>query len=203
MVGTVTCGGFMAGCMNTSTSATSQMMSEPAPSSMSLSGDWETTCRKQDWFDLSQVMERYIFKGGNTFEQTVRVFKDDCQETQITVKIAGKYDTLGAAKGEPYALNINFTVTSASLTAVSEDAVKMLNTLSYCGVKDWKTDKKIDLVDRGCTGLNYRSGEVIFDIYRRDGDRLYFGRNLFYLARESAADRPANIDERRIFFKNK
>ena len=170
---------------------------------MSLNGQWESPCQKQDWFDFSQAIERYTFSALGDFEAKNEIFRDDCKTADNVVELAGTYASLGKDASAPDAKDINFTVSTATMIPKSDVAVKMLNAMKYCSVQDWTLDKKVDILNKECVGINYKNGEVVFNIYRQNSDQLYLGRKMFPLAADSASARPNKVDEERIFAKKK
>ena len=190
--------GLTTGCGALKTSKKNQKADQTV---MELSGQWESTCQKQGWFDFTQALESYTFSALGDFETKTTAYRDDCKNADHVVEIGGTYDSLGNAVDTPNAKSINFTVSSASMTPKSDVAVKMLNALKYCAVADWAVDKKVDILNKDCVGINYKTGQVIFDIYRLNSNQLQLGRKMFPFAGEAAATRPGKIDESRIFTK--
>jgi hypothetical protein len=167
--------------------------------SMDLNGIWESSCHKNDWFDFSQSRERYTFGALGDFDLKMEISSDDCQTIDQVMELYGTYDDLGASAAQPEAKNINFTLSKATITPKSEEAVKVLNRIEYCSIKEWAVDKKVDVTDKECAGTSYRKGDVILDLYRLEENRLYFGKRFFTTTPAPSSDRPTEVDKDRTF----
>jgi hypothetical protein len=99
--------------------------------------------------------------------------------------------------------DINFTITGASLTPLSDDGAAALNKSNYCNTNDWKKDHAVDLLGRDCIGANHPKGEVVFDIYKldQDGKRLMTGKSSLFLDKSDAQARPEALDGANAFNK--
>ena len=167
----------------------------------SLNGEWDASCQKQDWFNFTQAAERFRFSPLGDFEKRTEIFRKDCKAADLVIETGGTYDSLGKAKDIPDAKEINFTISAASVTPKSEDAVKALKAMKYCSISEWALGKKEDVLGKDCAGVNYKNGEVVYDIYRQKNKQLYFGKKMLFLAGETANDRPVKLEEKRVFVK--
>ena len=168
---------------------------------IALAGEWRSECIKGDWFDFSQYKDDYKFSAIGDFDKSTTVFKDDCKTAEITSTLRGTYDALGVTKDVPDAKDINFTVTEALISPRSDTATKILNSAEYCGISDWKTNQDVSVLDRDCVGWNFKKGTVIFDIYRLQDKRLFFGKRMTFFSSETNDSRPAKLDEEHVLVK--
>ena len=190
--------GLMTNC---GTLKTKEKNQKAAQTVMALSGEWNSSCHKQQWFDFTQVTETYKFSALGDFEKELAISKNDCATTDILLLTGGTYDALGDDKNAPEAKDINFTINQASLTPKSARAVKMLNSMKYCSISDWAEAKRQDILGRACALMDYAKGEVSFDIYRQEGNQLLFGQKMFLLTKDAAGNRPNKLDEQHVFIK--
>ena len=164
---------------------------------IALSGEWRSECIKGDWFDFSQYIDIYKFSALGDFDKISTMYKDQCNTAELTTTLRGTYDALGATKDVPDAKDINFTVTEALVSPRSDIATETLNAVSYCGVSDWKTNKEFSVLDKDCTGMDFKKGTVVFDIYRLKDNRLYLGKKMTFFSAETNDTRPAKLEEDR------
>ena len=185
-------GGFTAGCGKKKDDKTTQ-------TSLKLTGAWNAPCKKEDWFNFTQVKERYHFTPLGGFHKTTEVMKDDCATSELAMKIGGTYDSLGGAQDVPGATNINFTISSASLTPNTNEMVDILNKTKFCSISDWAAGKEQDILGKKCSGMDYTKGQVVYDIYKEDGNRLTFGRRDLFLVGGSSDHRPSKLDQDTLY----
>ena len=171
----------------------------------SLAGEWRAGCNKFDWFGFSYQQEVLKFSVVGDFDKVTSFYSDStCAEPMGNLSEHGTYAALGSASSAEGARDINFTVTQVSVTADSEDAVKLLNAGSYCGISAWQKGQKTDILGKSCGGMNHPSGEGVFDVYRvdSDGKRLQTGRgSLFTGNRSDANSRPGKLDDTHVYSK--
>lgn len=165
-----------------------------------LAGTWTSACLKLDLLGLSRSSETYKFSALGDFDKTTTVFLDDgCQQPALDETVSGTADSLGADATVQDAKDINFTVTKATLTPRSDKAVQLLNDASYCGLTGWEKDKAVDVLGKDCAGEDWQNGEVIYDVYKRDGDQLRFGASMIFFDKTDAGERPTKLEDERVF----
>jgi hypothetical protein len=169
-----------------------------------LTGEWKSNCSAFGWLGLTHKTDTLTFGALGDFDGATTAFVDDACSTPVTTLTQhGTYASLDASKSVEGATNINFTITSAAITAQSDDAAKMLNAASYCGITAWANGKAIDVMDKPCLGATHPSGEVLFDIYELSNgdDLLNFGKGSLFLDQDDANSRPTTLDESRAFIR--
>jgi hypothetical protein len=169
-----------------------------------LSGKWENACSKLDWLGFSYHRTSLSFSSLGDFDKTTNLYSDDnCTAATATLTEHGTYSSLGDAQAGSGSQNINYTISEASVTAVSDSAVRLFNAVSYCGISSWQVGQATDVLDKPCAGAQHAKGAVIFDIYKVDnnGDRLTTGKGSFFLDKSDASSRPSKLDEVYVFTK--
>ena len=73
--------------------------------------------------------------------------------------------------------------------------MQILSAAAYCGVKDWTVDQEIDIAGKDCLGEKVASGQVLFDIYRIEGDdkTLFVGNSMNWFDNTDSVDRPTQL----------
>jgi len=169
-----------------------------------LTGEWKDGCIKGDWLGLTHEQADYKFSALGDFDHKTTLYRDDaCKAADVTLAEHGTYASLGTSASVPNATDINFTVTKAEVTPQSDDAAKLLNDASYCGITAWQKGHAEDVVGKSCLGKDHAKGEVSFDVYRidNDGRRLTLGKDSLFLGKSDAGSRPGKLDDSRIFDK--
>lgn len=164
-----------------------------------LVGKWESSCKTLDILDLIEIggerqsMDFSLVPG--SVEKKIQHFSDgDCKEPAFERIIDASYAIVGDAEGGEGKKNINLTVNKVELKPQSGGAVEKLNKVKACGINDWKDGEARDVTGKDCVGKKYEKGQVIFDVYKKDGNNLYLGKSSFFLDGESAEDRPKDVD---------
>lgn len=157
-------------------------------------GEWEQDCKSFDFAGLSHYADQVKFNPVSEFEQKTRIYDNSkCEDGLAELTVRGDFEILGEAKGVEGARNINFTIKEARFKPQDDKAVDALNTLKYCGFENWKKNQSKDILNRNCKGAKYSDGMVIFDIYKREKDTIFFGEANNWLAGKTTNDRPAEL----------
>ena len=163
-----------------------------------LTGQWRNGCSKLDWLGFAYHQETLKFSAIGDCDRVTTLFSDSsCTNATATLSERGTYASLGASRVAAGAQDINFTVTQATVTADSDDAVSLLNNASYCGISTWQKNQAVDVMGKTCDGSNHPKGEVIFDVYRVDNDskRLETGKGTLFVDKSDANSRPGKLDD--------
>ena len=167
-----------------------------------LSGVWNGTCTKADWLGISHQKAQLTFGALGDFDQTTTLYSDaGCTQPVAALTEHGTYASLGASKTAQNANDINFTTTAYSVTPKSDDAVKLMNGASYCGVNNWANGQATDVLGKTCLGQTYANGDVTFDVYHVDNNQLTLGKSSLFLTKSSASTRPSQLDSSNVFTK--
>ncbi len=185
---------FAAGCGGMSTDDKGAKGDE---NDLDLAGKWIDGCLAKDALKLTHQANVLTFSALGDFDRVTTLHRSDvCAEPQIETSVHGTYDVVGQAENvQGGADNINFTVLKATVTAKSDDAVQILSAAAYCGVKDWTVDQEIDIAGKDCLGEKVASGQVLFDIYRIEGDdkTLFVGNSMNWFDNTDSVDRPTQL----------
>lgn len=162
-----------------------------------LIGKWESACKTRSILDLidiggeRQIMDFSAVPG--SVEKKLQRFTDgDCKEPAFERIIDASYAVVGDANDG--AKNMNLTVHKVEVKPLSEDSANKLNGEKACDISDWKDGEARDVTGKDCLGKKYEEGQVIFDIYKQEGDNLYLGKSSFFLDGDSADQRPESLD---------
>ena len=168
---------------------------------MSLVGSWERGCEKVDLLGLQSHKVKLSFDIGLGFFREQTIFaKADCGDERIVEKQTGTYGKVGDAQGVDGGHQINFTIKDAFVTPRSDGAASDLNKAKYCNLANWQNG-----VEQKVTGVNcksgYNEGQVLFDIYKVDGNNLQLGQAGFLLDGSTSTTRPTSLDAARPYVK--
>lgn len=166
-----------------------------------LIGSWERGCEKVDLLGLQSHKVKLNFDIGLGFYREQTIFaKDQCGDERIVEKQTGTYGNVGDAQGVVGGRQINFTVKDAFVTPRSDQAAKDLNAAKYCNLTNWQNG-----VEQKVTGVSCKSGfnegQVLFDIYKIDGNSLQLGQAGFLLDGSTSTSRPSTLDAARPYVK--
>ena len=170
-----------------------------------LAGEWQGGCSKFDWFGFSYHKDAMKFSAVGDFDKVTTLFGDaGCAAPMGTLSEYGTYAALGSSSSVTDAQDINFTIVQAKVSADSDDAVKLLNAVSYCGISAWQKGQATDVLGKSCGGVNHPKGQVTFDVYRVDngGKRLQIGKDSLFVDKSDVNSRPSKLDESRAFTKH-
>ncbi len=163
-----------------------------------LTGTWKDGCIAKDALKTTHQTTVLTFSALGDFDRvtTLHNGSDVCFNPQIEITVRGTYDVVGKAENiQGGADNLNFTVHKATVTPKSADAVQILSALGYCGVKDGTVDQEIDIAGQECLGEKVETGQVLFDIYRIEGDdrTLLVGDTMNWFDNTDSVDRPTQL----------
>ncbi len=168
----------------------------PAVETVALNGTWETPC--------------FLVPGQQLKSKTKLVY--------VNLKLTGTYTdyaddgctvirgqstwtgtaTIGAAAADgSKKLDLAFD-TYRYKPAVAEAAM-VNNQYMYCGFSDWAANVEKDVMGRMCYGFSIPQSGKSFDIYKVEGTTLKFGKDSKISATPQESERPAAIDDSRVF----
>src|SRR5262249_43826448 len=107
--------------------------------SLELKSKWTSSCvesqRDAGNFGLMAKIEAYEFSAG-LMKTTVLFHETSCQAGLVQINELGRYELGVKVADNTYALNEYFD--SVSVTPLTEDGAKALNSIIACGFTDWK-----------------------------------------------------------------
>ncbi len=160
-----------------------------------LRGAWLSPCMTSAMPGLQRVQREYIFNAIGDFDKVERYYSDDnCQTIGSTFKTIGTVDARGTLTEDKSVQSINLTANDAFFTVNSDAAVSSFNALKLCGQADWVVNKEKSVINTSCAGAQVKQGDVIFDVYSKRGDALYFGKTSLFLVPDSGDNRPTTVD---------
>jgi hypothetical protein len=135
---------------------------------------------------------------GNEVQKAVDIYPGPEGGTPVmTVIYKGTYSRGNDLGNETYQIDLSYK--TVELVARNEDAVKVLNTLNFCGKSDFALGVNADLTANSPEGLCPLDDtpSVVYDIYKVEGDRVFFGKG----DKTSAEKRPTELDRENPFIK--
>jgi hypothetical protein len=135
---------------------------------------------------------------GNDVIKTVDVYANqNGSPPAVTIFYRGTYERGNDLGGEVF--EINFHYTSVEMVARTEDAMKLLNGLTFCGKNDFVVGQAANLTDNSDDALCPLDDMPlhIYDIYKVEGDRVFFGKG----DKTKPESRPREQDRNRPFIK--
>jgi hypothetical protein len=155
--------------------------------------DAEQTVKNPKLIELGTVQETNIEPGaisliggyerdslefkGNDIMKTVDVFVSrEATTPVISIFYKGTYTRGNDIGSETFEIDFNFT--SVEMVARNEDAVKLLNGLSFCGKNDFVIGQPANLT-AGSTGATCPLDDMpksVYDVYHVEADKVFFGR---------------------------
>jgi len=168
----------------------------------SIMGSWDSGCRGSDLLEAHKK-DKYSFEG-DVFTLTTEFFagSEKCEGTpSIVQSYEGTFKLLDVNEDTEKARNIDFEYKNSYLMANTDGGVKLLNSLKFCGVSDWKKADKKKLNDLGgSVGCPiHRVPQKRFDVVKIENDELFFGYTTLIGLSKS---RPAALDHETIYRKN-
>ncbi|SMF73950.1 hypothetical protein [Pseudobacteriovorax antillogorgiicola] len=165
---------------------------------------WATTCRGFNVLDAniisSSSQEVWDFNAANTdVTRSFSIYSDDsCEDSFGSLEFLGNYE-LKDESSDVYPINLQFD--KAYLTPSNQSLVDALNTAGWCGISDWKVDKKTDIsgqLGEGACRVPQNMGEKGYDVIVVEDDKLYFGTPLSPAA-ASESERPQEANRDIVF----
>lgn len=188
--------GLVLGTLGCGAKSTSESGRKADEIDTNLAGSWQTACNSADWLGMVKSQSTYGFSAVGDFDKSSSYYTDNCVQSSFEVALKGTTSSLGDSKSVAGAKDINFTITTATLTSKTDNATTLLNAgTGYCGKKDWKTGEKTDILGKDCAGGSYKNGAVIFDVYKIEKSILTLGKSGMIWGTKKAADqRPTELD---------
>lgn len=113
-----------------------------------------------------------------TWKLNVGIFNDAaCAAKFVAVDVTGGYQVQSASTTVPGATDVNYLVTTHTVTPASDAAVQTL-TQGNCGTGTRTVGQPVDVTKTGCAALGLPSVSACpmeLDLNKIDGDNLFFG----------------------------
>lgn len=173
-----------------------------AKETIEVAGTWTTKCINRNFLVTSVYQrEQLEFSIRNNFEkQIIRHDDEDCKDENFRTTIRGGYEVLGESDKAKHGKDINFTIRSIHITAFTPGMVTTLNDASYCGIDNWQADNERNVTGRDCVGLAVDRGDVLFDVYKIEDERLYLGKTFLGFDEPVKLNlRPNKFDESKVY----
>ncbi|MEQ1876619.1 MAG: hypothetical protein ABL958_08230 [Bdellovibrionia bacterium] len=135
---------------------------------------------------------------GNDVTKTVDVYaSQDGSQPIITIFYKGTYTRGNDIGNDTWELDLNYT--SVEVVARTDAAVKVLNTLSFCGKNDFATGVNANLSATSAEATCPLDDVPFsrYDIYKVEGDKVYFGTG----DKTTKETRPKDLDRDHPFVK--
>lgn len=156
---------------------------------------WKSECQNVllDLFGLAAQREEFRI-AGDIRKVTTYYETNDCKDAIIEVQETGSYDNVDKS-GDNFEIDIHWD--KVELKAINDRGRDLLETVQFCGFETWNVDQYQNVTDR--TSDNpvidrcwTKTPRDQFDLFRVDGDTLYFGSSADKSAPEG---RPTSVDE--------
>jgi hypothetical protein len=168
-----------------------------------LMGTWESACKGADFLKGIGAHKKEVYKfDGDIFTHVTRYYVNthECEgQTTFTVLYEGNFQ-LKDKNDKLDARNADFQYKKSYITAHGANGVRVLNSVSACGVGEWKENEKTEVTGEGASAqcLIYKTPTDRVDVVQlKDGD-LYFGEAHGY---NFPKERPSKIDDKNPFAK--
>jgi hypothetical protein len=186
--------GLVAGTMLGCGSKEAKKAGEQVNTDPALWGVWESECQANTFLDITQTVRSTEFSALGAFSKSETFYwgQDCAQDKGMTVYAAGEYEVRGAVEGQDDLTKLNLTVEESTATLHTDDAVSWANDLELCDIDDWRKDETRNILKKDCL-LSLNKGDVIFDVYKVDDEKLYFGNTITFLSENDADDRPSEV----------
>lgn len=155
---------------------------------------WSAGCGKSELLDVS-AKSFYQF-AGKDLTKAYELYNDDkCATAVAVVKQEGAFDLRGSDTRTADAKALDFHYRKIVVTALNADGQKLLEKVGFCDQNQWPLNQPVDVTAK-VGGLKCPLPKVRdeFDIYRVNGETLWFGEGKFFGRAESADKRPTKID---------
>lgn len=155
-----------------------------------LDGTWTTACYEKAktslTYDNLELVGKYI------------EYADDACTSEIHISTwTGTVAVTGQTAAGANKIDISFG--SFESVALTPENAALNNMYMYCGFTDWAADVTKDILGSECFGFSIPEGGESLDIYLVEGDTLKFGKAAIVGTELKEADRPAAIDDTRVF----
>lgn len=136
-----------------------------------LQGSWRTACRGRETLGASSAISG-AFSGENVLRSLTIYDDPNCKAPAAIIEENGKFTTGASVRDDIYA--IDFAIKSVRAEPLSPNGADTLNTIAFCGIRDWKAGVSRDItpMSADCWTETPRSN---YDIYQRNGNTLTFG----------------------------
>jgi len=135
---------------------------------------------------------------GNDVIKSVDIYAtQDGGQPVLTIFYKGTYERINDIGDSTF--EINFHYDSVEVVARNEDALKLLNGLTFCGKNDFVLGQAANLTANSADPLCPLDDVPfhVYDIYKIEGERVFFGKG----DKSKAETRPKELDRDRPFIK--
>jgi hypothetical protein len=155
-----------------------------------LDGTWQSVCYMKTQTSLTYA--------NLALTGTYTEYSDDACTTPYHVS---KWTGTGMVTGETASGDTKLDLSFASFksTSLTAENAAFNNMNQYCGATDWAANVEKDVLGKDCYGFSIPVGGESLDIYRVEGTTLKLGQGAKIGVELTEADRPAAIDETRVF----
>lgn len=159
---------------------------------------WQALCQAGGLFGIARQSSLEL--SANDFTKTTLFSnRSDCSSADIRVIEKGDF-ILGNRLQEGVS-QINFYYSRVSTQALTPAGVDFLNSLKFCGKRDWTAGEAVDVViESGTMNCWNRTPRAVYDIYSIEGVQLYFGRGED-AAKLEIAQRPQELNRKDYFLR--
>ncbi|HEX4925330.1 MAG TPA: hypothetical protein VFV50_14645 [Bdellovibrionales bacterium] len=135
---------------------------------------------------------------GNDVIKTVDVYPTEtATSAALTIFYRGTYKRGNDIGGETFEIDLSYG--SVEVVARTEDALKLLNSLTFCGKNDFVLGQAANLTNNANDPLCPLDDlpMTVYDIYKIEGERVFFGKG----DKTRADARPRELDRDNPFIK--
>lgn len=162
---------------------------------LKLIDEWATECYENKDIEPSFVREEMKFKLNGDFDKVTFLHTDgECSNEVLRYTVSGTYNEAGRVEDKPNVEKINLNVAQVVLQPQTDEEANSLSEKKMCGKTDWKKGESVEVQGLDCEGEDYKNGDVIFDIYEIDGDKLFLGKTFLFFDKSDADLRPSNVN---------
>jgi hypothetical protein len=153
-----------------------------------LEGTWKTVCRANET-DSDLIVFKF---SGNSWDITAASFTDTvCNDARQTQNFGGTFEIGGDVNGLEGAKEINFTFNKFQMTLHAQEYVDYYS--SSLGITT-AIDEPFSVLGVNLDGFLINDGDTMYEIFKIDGDNLYFGDGSCDGPCKSEAERPTVLD---------
>lgn len=156
---------------------------------------WTSSCSDSDRFGLTMDSEFSLSSG--SFIKVNRYYSDGtCNDLAVQTSETGDvtYSAADSSTG-----SIDFSYDNIQVTPKNDAGILALNAVTFCGSNTWSLNDNRDVTQlSGGEACWERTPRTVHDIYRIDGDNLYFGAGS-EREKGGSATRPTALDETRVW----
>ena len=156
-----------------------------ANASDNLNGTWDGACH-------NLTTQEWSIKDTKWVGAATTYYDASCSEARETIRIEMRVTQGNKAilRDGQTSNTINQLVTGVFVSPHSTAETKHLNTRQRCEISTWKTNEEKNIEE--CPEFGVKVGDRLYDIYKTEDDRLYFG--AYSGGPESPKNRPSTLN---------